>query len=119
MNVKLVIRYIGILLILLSLAMGVCLGIGYILPPGSGHSGEKALNGWEISMAITALSGFILAAVGKTQKKAKMMRRDAIGIVGIGWLISSFYASLPYVFCEPYLSIPEAYFEAVSGLTTT
>jgi len=104
---------------LLALAMGVCLGIGYLLPPGSGHNGEKALNGWEISMAITAACAVILLLIGRREKGKDILRRDAMGIVGIGWLVCSFFAALPYVICEPHLSLSAAYFEAVSGLTTT
>ena len=100
------------MLILLAFAMGVCLGMGYLLPPGAGHNPDKALNGWEVSMAITAFSGIVLILVGRSARRAEILRREAMGIVGFGWLVCSFYASLPYLFCEPGLSVPEAYFEA-------
>jgi trk system potassium uptake protein TrkH len=118
MNYRIVSRNIGFMLILLAVAMGVCLGLGYLLPPGSGHSAEKALNGWEISMAITAASAIALLLFGRTAKPV-ILRRDAVAIVGLGWFVCAAFASLPYLLCEPGLGVAEAYFEAVSGLTTT
>ena len=99
MNYNLVSRNIGFLLLFLAGAMGLCLGLGYILPPGEGHSGEKALNGWEVSMAITAVVGGLLVIAGRSQKGEEILRRDAMGIVGGGWLVCSVFASFPYVFC--------------------
>ena len=119
MNLHIVSRNIGFMLVLLAVAMGACLGLGYVLPPGAGHSAEKALNGWEISMAITTLSGIILIRAGRCAKEMRILRRDAVGIVGLGWFVCSAFGSLPYLLCEPGLGFAEAYFEAVSGLTTT
>ncbi len=117
MNDRLVFLCVGVLLLLL--AMGACLILGYVLPPGSGHSGEKALNGWEISMAITGISGGLLVLFGKRERTKPLLRRDAIGIVGIGGSVCSGFASLPHVICQPELPLVDAFFEAVSGLTTT
>jgi len=119
MNFRLVLQYVGTLLLILSLMMGICLGIGYILPAGAGHSPEKALTGWELSIAITFGSALILRLFGRKEKKAKVKRRDAIGVVGLGWLTCSLFASLPFMLCEPNLSFCAAFFESVSGLTTT
>ena len=119
MNYKLVTYHIGFLLLLLASAMAVCLGLGYLLPPGAGHSGAKELHGWELSMALTALSGIALIVCGWKRRRTEILRRDAIGIVGVGWFVCSCYGALPYVLCAPRLSIQDAYFESVSGLTTT
>jgi len=48
-----------------------------------------------------------------------MGRREAMGIVGIGWLVCSLVSALPYLFCEPHVELHIAIFEATSGLTTT
>ncbi|MFT4551238.1 MAG: trk system potassium uptake protein TrkH [Verrucomicrobiales bacterium] len=119
MNYLLIARNVGYLLILLAVSMGVCLGLGYVLPAGLGHSSEKALNGWEISMGITLVVAVALLLVGRKAKSSVILRRDAVGIVGIGWLVSSAFAALPYMLCEPGLGVTAAYFESVSGLTTT
>ena len=119
MNLFLVARNIGYLLVLLAVAMGVCLGLGYIVPVGSGHNPDKALNGWEISMAITAAAAALLLFLGRKSKSNTILRRDAVAIVGSGWLICSAFAAIPYMVCEPGLDFAGAYFESASGLTTT
>jgi len=48
-----------------------------------------------------------------------MRRREAMAVVGIGWLLTSLVAALPYLFCEPKVALHMAIFEATSGLTTT
>ena len=104
---------------LLAAAMGACLGLGYLLPHGSGQGVETVLGGWIVSLSITGVSGIVLLLVGRGTGKTPMLRRDAIGIVGIGWAVCSLFVALPYLFCEPKLPLAEAVFEGVSGLTTT
>ena len=119
MNYRLVVRSIGVMLVLIVLAMAACLVLSYIMPSGAGHNSEKALTGWQISMTITAAVAFACIGIGHKARGAELLRKDAIGIVGIGWFACSLFASLPFVFCEPHLPFDQAYFEAVSGLTTT
>ena len=40
-------------------------------------------------------------------------------MVGVGWLVCSLVAALPYLLCEPNVAVHVAIFEATSGLTTT
>jgi trk system potassium uptake protein TrkH len=46
-------------------------------------------------------------------------KREAIVIVGLGWIVCSLFGGLPYLLCPPYLSPAGAFFEAASGFTTT
>ena len=46
-------------------------------------------------------------------------RRDALAVVGFGWLLVGFFGSLPYYFGNIFPNYVDAYFEAVSGFTTT
>ena len=48
-----------------------------------------------------------------------MLRKEAIAVVGIAWIACTTHAALPYVFCQPSLAPDKAFFESVSGLTTT
>lgn len=107
------------MLFILALAMMVCLILGYLLPPGRGHSDELALTGWEWSIGITCLIASLLVLAGRNNPNPNMLRRDIVVIVGLGWIITCLVTSLPYMFCEPKLSFPQSFFEAASGLTTT
>lgn len=119
MNSKLVLGSLGSMLLLMTMAMALCLALGALLPTGPAHSNALALEGWLISMAITGFSGLALRLVARGTSLHTMLIKDAMGIVGLGWLVCSVFAALPYLFCEPRLTLTQAGFEAVSGLTTT
>ena len=122
MNYRLVSQYLGVMLLLLAGAMGVCLGISYVLPSGTGFSDDRSLQGWGISVVITSLCGGAMVWMGR-RRPAKsdlvLLRKDAAGTVGLGWVLCCLFGSLPYLFCEPRFRLSEALFESVSGLTTT
>ena len=119
MNVRLVSRSLGILLLLLGAAMAVCFLVGSVLPVSADHNGETGLAGWWIAIAITLAGGGLLFSIGRRTRKDRILRKDAIGIVGLAWFVCSFFAALPYALCQPGLPPSQALFEGVSGLTTT
>ena len=122
MNYRLVSQYLGVMLLLLAGAMGVCLGISYMLPSDTGYSDERSLWGWKISMAVTSMCGVTMWWIGRrrsSKSNSTLLRKDAAGTVGLGWLLCCLFGALPYLFCEPRFSLAEALFESVSGLTTT
>lgn len=69
--------------------------------------------------AITAASGFALELA--TRGKEHVRPREGFLIVALTWLLAAFFGCLPYLFSgEEQLSSPvNAYFEAMSGFTTT
>ncbi|MFT4639557.1 MAG: trk system potassium uptake protein TrkH [Verrucomicrobiales bacterium] len=119
MNIRLVSRSIGILLLLLAAAMTACFCVGSILPAGEGHSSASAHKGWGLAIAITLAGGGALYFFGRGTGRDRILRKDAIGIVGLSWFVCGLFAALPYFLCEPSLPASEAFFEGVSGLTTT
>jgi trk system potassium uptake protein TrkH len=117
-------RSVGILLLLLAAAMVVSVGLGAVLPAGDTHNVALELTGWKIAIGITLSSGGLLLLLSRyikrdRAKRGVMLRKEAIALVGIAWLVCSTHAALPYIFCEPTLPLDKALFEAVSGLTTT
>jgi trk system potassium uptake protein TrkH len=69
--------------------------------------------------AITAGSGFALRLA--TQGKERVGVREGFLIVAVTWVCAAFFGSLPYLLAdEPQFSSPlDAYFEGMSGFTTT
>ena len=70
-----------------------------------------------ISISLTAIVGLIMSKVKGSYKKIKA--RDALAVVSIGWLLASFFGSLPFVISGSIPSFVDAFFETISGLTTT
>ncbi len=68
--------------------------------------------------AITAGAGLALAGV-TWRRRRELKPRDGFLLVTLGWLLLSGAAALPLLLALPGLTFTGAYFEAMSGLTTT
>ncbi|MEM6911828.1 MAG: TrkH family potassium uptake protein [Verrucomicrobiota bacterium] len=116
MNFRLLSKIFGSLVLLLAVAMAACGGFALFEEATTGESsGARAL--W-LSTGMTALLGGALLAIG-WKTKTDILRKEAIVVVGLGWVISGLVGMLPYTLCEPSLNFDEALFESVSGFTTT
>ncbi len=51
--------------------------------------------------------------------KGLISRKEALIVVGFGWFLAGALGSLPYLFCGVFDSFTDAFFETVSGFTTT
>lgn len=117
MNFYLIARILGLLLALEAVAMVVC---GVFAKFDRLEIDGEAAPMLFLSAGITG--GFALLAVipGITKKMHESIsKREAIVIVGLGWLLCSLFGGLPYLLCPPYLSPAGAFFESASGFTTT
>ena len=78
----------------------------------------------EPDMWLLALSGFVTAAIGAvtmavfSKHKKQMASREGYLIVTFGWLIMALSGMVPYLVTTD-LSITDAFFETISGYTTT
>ena len=66
----------------------------------------------------TVLSGTLLMFVTRGHER-EVKKREGYIIVTCGWLIMSLSGSLPYIFSESIPSFTNAFFETISGYTTT
>ena len=55
------------------------------------------------------IATLMILAAGMQRVKGKIPRREAVIIVGLGWLLSSAFGGLPYMLCPPGLRIITAY----------
>lgn len=117
MNHRLVSRVTGILLLLEAGAMVMCGIFSWLdVVPGDKPASHALL----LSAGITSGIGLFLFALGGFRKKHdRIPKREAVAIVGLGWVLSGLCGAFPFLFCAPYLNLAEAIFESVSGLTTT
>ncbi|MCD6385833.1 TrkH family potassium uptake protein [Candidatus Sumerlaeota bacterium] len=71
-----------------------------------------------LSSLITLSSGGVLFAIGSLRPQ-KVFRKEAIAVVGLGWLLSAGFGALPFVISGAIPHYVDAFFETMSGFTTT
>ena len=72
-----------------------------------------------ISFSVTLLTGLLLWAPNRKLKK-DLRYRDGFLVVVLFWTVLATFGALPFIFSPGYsLSITDAFFESMSGLTTT
>jgi len=111
MNLKVISRNVGIALLVDALFM--LLSVFVSVADGK----DSALSALLISFSITFLVGiFPFIFVRKT---AQITLKDGYLIIVLSWLLSFFFGMLPYALWGGPFSIINAWFESVSGFTTT
>ena len=111
MNLKVISRNVGIALLVSALFM--LLSVLVSLAEG----GDSALAPLLISFIITFMVGaFPFIFVRKT---AQITLKDGFMIIVLSWLLSFVFGSLPYALWGGPFSLVNAWFESVSGFTTT
>ena len=68
---------------------------------------------------ITLSTGFFMQIFTKKDKYSEIKKRDGYLIVVLGWLFMTFFGSLPYLISGSIPTITNAFFETMSGFTTT
>ena len=112
MNRKLIIRVLGAILAIESLAM-----IPAFLISLYYRDGDTAALGW--SALITFVTGGAMYLIPKSEKNTYLRLKEGFIIVAIGWILMSFFGAMPYMLSGMFTRIEDAVFEAVSGFTTT
>ncbi|MGH8170009.1 MAG: TrkH family potassium uptake protein, partial [Steroidobacteraceae bacterium] len=94
-------------------------GLAYILPIGcSLATGDGLWTRFLLAAAITVVAGAALAAATLRHRR-ELKPRDGFLLVTLGWILLAGSAALPLLFTLPGLTFTRAFFEAMSGLTTT
>lgn len=68
--------------------------------------------------ALTALVGFIMARRSRPTR-SHLGKRDGYLLTAMVWVVFSFFGLIPFLFCSRPVSYSDAFFEAMSGFTTT
>jgi trk system potassium uptake protein TrkH len=102
----------------LGMIIGV-FGLAMLLPLAvSELSDDEAQWAYDEAVLVTLAAGILLWLIGRPWKR-ELKSRDGILLVVLTWLLTPLFAALPLLFHLPDLSFTDAYFEAMSGLTTT
>ncbi len=112
-NWKLDLRLLSFIVLFIGLLMGVPTSLAFHFQE------EAAIQGFLIAYASIAIfSSTILIATGKATEK-KMLARDGYLVVTLTWVVATAFSAIPLVASGAYVDYPSAYFEVMSGFTTT
>lgn len=71
-----------------------------------------------LSAIIAIVAGGVLFGVGSLRQQ-EVFRKEALAIVGLGWLLTAGFGALPFILTGTIPHFIDAYFETMSGFTTT
>ena len=98
-------------------------GLSFLVPLGVALGyGESALPIYGTPLAISIVVGgalYLATLASVRRSRRELQPRDGFLLVSLVWLVVPLFAMLPYLLHFQQISVTDAYFEAVSGLTTT
>ncbi len=112
MHFRRIARLLGILLLTLAACMGSSLLWTLLYDP------MESTYAFLASSGITAGVGLVLWLIGRAES-GTIFRADAIFLVAVSWLLLGVFGGLPYMFDGAFTNPADAYFETISGFTTT
>jgi trk system potassium uptake protein TrkH len=105
-------RILGILLMLFSMTMLPPIGVSLLY-------GDGAVLAFSTALGMTLVVG-LLAWLPVRRLRRELRLRDGFLVVGMFWTVLSATGALPFILADsPHLSVTDAFFESMSGLTTT
>lgn len=111
LNFKIIFRTIGFLLIGEALFLLLTLGVSLIYKEGDSIAFLKS------ALVTLGTGALFISTTFKAEKKVG--KREGYIIVGVVWIFFSIFGSLPYIFSGSIPSFTDAFFETMSGFTTT
>jgi len=112
LNLKLVIKLLGILLFLESFAMSVSGLVAWFY-------GGDDVKWFALSIVITTFCGLVFYLTGKKADLVYIGKREGYFFVTFVWVLFSLFGMLPFYLGGYIPTITDAYFETMSGFTTT
>jgi trk system potassium uptake protein TrkH len=110
MQIHLIVHILGLLLIFLSATM--------LFPiPFSVYYGEGDYIYFVLSALITLTFGFLFYKITKIDREVRA--REGFAIVTFSWIFFSLFGSIPFLLSGHIPSLTDAFFETMSGFTTT
>ena len=92
------------------------------------HSGEQDVVSLLAATMITGIFGFILLSAGREKAKKgedkikkidNLTMKDSFVLVTVAWVLFAVFGMLPFIFTGAIDNITDAFFESMSGFTTT
>ncbi|MCG8605997.1 TrkH family potassium uptake protein, partial [bacterium] len=110
MNVRAVLRVLGALLVFSGLSLLLPIGFAWFYDDGD-------LLPLILSLVVFVVMGGVLWKLTPTE--ATLGIREGFAVVTFGWVLLAAFGTLPYLLSDLDISITDAFFETMSGFTTT
>jgi trk system potassium uptake protein TrkH len=111
-DIRLTVFILGILLIVLAVAMLIPAGVDWLY-------GDPDWKSFVLSAAITCGAGGAMFLGFRTPKAPALTAREGFILTSAAWIVMTAFATLPLMLSTASLSFTDAFFEAMSGLTTS
>jgi len=112
LNFKAIISILGLLLILNGGFMLLCLPVSLYYGDGQWHA-------LLLSGVFTLVIGILAHLLTRKQTNGGLNKRDGYLVVTMGWLAMSLFGTFPYLISGEIPGFTDAFFETLSGFTTT
>jgi trk system potassium uptake protein TrkH len=112
MHFRIVLNLTGLLILFLGAYMMAPLLVSLAYDDGSTRA-------WFASVGATCISGMSLFVFTKKKEEIHLNHRDGLAVVTLGWASAGLFGSFPYLFSGAIPGFTNAYFESLSGFTTT
>ncbi|MFC1771519.1 TrkH family potassium uptake protein [Candidatus Margulisiibacteriota bacterium] len=113
MNFAFIFKIISILILIIAVFMLAPLWLAF-------YFGEQfVLKPLALTLIGTVITSLLILFLSRKNKNHKLSTRDAMFLVTFSWITVSFVSSLPLVFSGAIPSFTDAFFEMMSGYTTT
>ncbi len=112
MRWRLILYVVGLLTLFFGLTMAAPLAVSLFFRDGSGMP-------MLYSLVVTILLGATMTIGFRGVEIADIRQREGMAIVFFGWTAMGLFGALPFYFIGEGVSFTEAFFESVSGFTTT
>lgn len=110
-NWKIIYKILGSLLFIEAALLTLCLAVAF-------YYREDDTVAFLFTVLITAFGGFVLRLLGLDNDNT-LSRRDAYLVVSLTWVIFSLFGTLPFLISGYLTDFTDAFFETMSGFTTT
>ena len=111
-SIPVLLRVQGYLLVIEGFFMMMVMPVTYF------HHGINAFS-IPFSALITALTGFILCFSTRNRRGQKLTPQEGVVTISLSWVMLSVFGGLPFLLSKSVPNFTDAFFEALSGFTTT
>lgn len=109
------IRLFGVLLLLETMALLLTAAVSWFYHV---RGGEDDFMAFLIAAVITGGVGLVLYLIGR-KRKTGIDNDDTFVVVSLSWILFSLFGMLPFLFSGSIDNVTDAFFETISGFTTT